>query len=117
MKFVFRTPALLLLGLMITTLTAGNAQGTSFLPGDSGTYFALYEGNGGKTLSYNNSNANGNLGIGATGKFQGNGPGTINGAVNFSAPNTGQFSNSGLTITGGDNYNVANVQTDLNALN
>ena len=59
----------------------------------------MYEGACGNTLSFNNSNFIGAMGIGFTGKFQGNGPGTITGLIDFSAANTGQFSNSGVTLT------------------
>ena len=68
----------------------------------------------------NNSNLTGNMGIGNTGKFQGNGPGTINGLVQFSAANTGQFSNSGLTLNpsvGNPQYSIANVTSGLNTAN
>ena len=80
-------------------------------------YGILYEGNGGNTLSFNNSTEVGNIGTGNTGKFQGNGPGTITGNIDFSAANTGQFSNSGLTINGSVNYSVSNVTTALNTVN
>ncbi len=85
--------------------------------GLAANYGLLYEGNGGNTLSYNNSVETGNIGIGATGKFQGNGPGTITGNMDFSNVNTGQFSNSGLTITGLVNYSVTNVATALTTMN
>jgi hypothetical protein len=97
--------------------TNRNQARAGFTLGDASNFAALYEGAGGNTLAFNNSNVTGNIGIGATGKFQGNGPGTITGAVEFSAANTGQFSNSGLTITGGTLFSQGNVQTDLNALN
>jgi hypothetical protein len=83
-------------------------------------YAVLYEGNGGNTLSFNNSTLTGNIGIGATGKAQLNGPGTITGTFSFSAANTGQFSDSGVTITGNGGvplYSQSAVQTSLNYLN
>jgi hypothetical protein len=87
---------------------------------DGGTSYAiLYEGNGGKQLQYNNANVIGNIGIGATGQAQLNGPGTITGNVDFSAAKTGQFSDSGVTVTGTVNYSVSAVSsalTDLNSL-
>ena len=91
-----------------------------FLPGGAGDFGVLYEGHGGNTLSFNNSNLTGNIGIGGTGKFQGNGPGTINGSIDFSAANTGQYSNSGLAITpssGNPLYNISAVTTALNGVN
>jgi hypothetical protein len=87
------------------------------LPGDSQNFAVLYEGNGGNTLNFNNSQITGDIGIGSTGKFAGNGPGTITGTVKFSAANTGQFSNSGLTITGGAAYSQPDVLPDLTPLN
>ena len=83
-------------------------------------YGLLYEGNGGNTLSFNNSNLTGNIGIGGTGKFQGNGPGTITGLIDFSAAGNGQFSNSGLTLvpaTGNPVYGVSDVSTALSTDN
>ena len=82
----------------------------SSFSGRAANYGLLYEGHGGKTLSYNNSNETGNIGIGYTGAFQGNGPGTITGLVDFSAASAGQFSNSGVTLIPSTNnpaYNVA----------
>jgi hypothetical protein len=97
-----------------------SASQAGFILGSGANYGLLYEGNGGKTLSYNNSNETGNIGIGATGVFQGNGPGTITGLIDFSAANTGQFSNSGLTLvpsTGNPVYSVADVTGALNTVN
>lgn len=112
-------PPILALAAALAVPQAAQAE---FVLGDASNYAVLYEGNGGNTLNYNNSTVTGNIGIGTgvlgtTGKFAGNGPGTITGTVQFSALNTGQFSNSGLTITGGASYGNANVQTDLGNLN
>jgi PEP-CTERM motif len=88
----------------------------------------LFEGNG-QQLQYNNSFETGNIGIGAslngpsfnsgTGFFAGSGGGgaTITGAVEFDTSNTGQFSSSGVTITGGELYSQSNINSDLMALN
>jgi hypothetical protein len=85
---------------------------------DASNFAVLYEGKGGNTLNFNNASIFGNIG---TGKFDSSGGCVgncvITGAIDFSAPNTGQFSNSGATINGGENYGLANVQNDLNALN
>jgi hypothetical protein len=96
------------------------ARANGFDLGAATNFGILYEGNGGQTLSYNNSTEVGNIGIGGTGKFQGNGPGTITGNIDFSASNTGQFSNSGLTITGTENFggsSGASVTSALNTVN
>ena len=115
---------LVAVGIALATGAALSAPALagSFNLGDALNYGVLYEGNGGKDLSFNNSTETGNFGIGGTGTFQGNGPGTITGSINFSAADTGQFSNSGLTITGGTpagtpNYNVSDVTSSLNAAN
>jgi hypothetical protein len=92
----------------------------SFILGQAGTFGMMYEGNGANTLSFNNSNLTGNIGIGATGKFQGNGPGTITGIIKFAAANTGQFSNSGLTLVPSVNnptYSVSSVTSALSTVN
>ena len=92
----------------------------TFILGSAANYGLLYEGNGGNILSFNNSNETGNIGIGNTGGFQGNGPGSITGLIDFSAANTGQFSNSGVTLTPSANnpmYNVSDVTTALNTAN
>lgn len=111
-----------LFGLMIATAPPARA---GFTLGDASNYAVLYEGNG-QQLMFNNSGVTGNIGIGATngttGKFtDGAGctpsPCVITGPLNFSAANTGQYSNGGSTITGGVHYGVTQVQTDLNALN
>ena len=82
------------IGVFISTSTLADTISL----GSAANYGILYEGNGGKTLSFNNSTEVGNVGIGGTGAFQGNGPGSITGVIGFSAGNTGQFSNSGLTL-------------------
>ena len=101
---------------IVTALGIPQAH-AGFTLGDAANFAALYEGNGGHNLNFNNSNVTGNIGIGGTGGFAGNGPGTITGTVEFFAGNAGQFSNSGLTITGGATFNNANVQATLNSLN
>jgi hypothetical protein len=105
------------LALTLVFVTSTRRARAGFILGSAANYGLLYEGNGGNTLSINNSNENGNVGIGNTGKFQGNGPGTITGNFDFSAANTGQFSNSGLTITGSVNYSVSDVATALSTIN
>lgn len=67
--------------------------------GAAENYAVIYEGIGGADLQINNVNIDGNIGVGGTGKVQYNGPGAINGQMNFSAGNTSQFSNNnGLNI-------------------
>src|SRR5260221_7745300 len=87
-----------------------------FTLGSAANYGLLYEGNGGKTLNYNAATITGNVGIGGTGSFQGNGPGGITGNLDFSAANSNQFTNSGLTI-GAVNYSVSAVTSGLSNVN
>src|SRR6516165_8073817 len=78
----------------------------------------LYEGNGGNSLQFNNSNFAGTIGIGSTGTFQGSGSGTITGTVEFSAnTNTGQFSPGGIVVTGGASFGVGGITTNLGNAN
>jgi hypothetical protein len=108
-----------LIGALTVCLGVATAfqASASFSLGDAANYAVLYEGGGGQTLSFNNSLVTGNFGIGLTGQAQLNGPGTITGSFNFSAANTGQYSDSGVTVTGGVHYNVADVTTALNTVN
>ncbi len=104
----------------ILSVLAPTVVRAGFILGNAGTFGLMYEGAGANTLSYNNSTLTGNIGVGATGKFQGNGPGTINGLIEFSAANSGQFSNSGLTLNPSANnpmYSVPAVQSGLNTVN
>ena len=98
------------------------ASGTGFVLGDAANYIILYEGgSSGAQLSINNFGTTGiwtgNIGIAGVGKLAATGPGTLNGDINFAAPNTGQASISNTTINGSVNYNVTQVQTDMNYLN
>ena len=101
-------------------LTAPSAL-ADFMLGDASNFAVLFEGNTGKTLNFNNSNISGNIGVGNNGFFASAGGCAgnclITGAVEFSAPNTGQFSSNNTTIIGGVLYNQPNVQTDLTSLN
>ena len=100
---------------------SAHADGFTLGPNAS-SYGILFEGAGGNTLQITNVTINGNVGVGLTGKATDSGPSTINGSLNFSASNTGQFSNNNGAdiISGGVNFNVGNVSsalTDVNNLN
>lgn len=86
---------------------------------DGGSDYAiLFEGGGGNTLQVTNVTTNGNVGVGNTGKLTDSGPSTINGRIDFSAPDTGQFSNNNnANVFTGPFYNVAAVTTALNNVN
>jgi len=95
------------------------ASATDIALGDASNYAILYTGGGGKQLSITNVTVNGNIGVGGTGTVAFSGPGTINGRVDFSATNTGQFSNSNGSNVGPTsvNYGVSAVTNDLSFLN
>ncbi len=100
-------------GLSTSSLDDDNIQGAA------ASYAVLYEGAGNHTLQINNITINGNAGAGNTEQGHDNGPSTINGRVDFSAANTGQFSNNNRSniITGGVNYNAAAVTAALKYVN
>jgi hypothetical protein len=79
----------------------------------------LYEGGGVNTLQITNVTVNFNIGVGGTGKLTDSGPSTVHGNIDFSAGNTGQFSNnnSGNVIAGSVNFNVGAVTSALNTVN
>ena len=73
----------------------------------------------------NNAYEYGDIGIGNNGQFQGNGPGTVVGNIEFAAADTGQYSNNGLTVdpspydplTPNPHYNDSMVTSALNTMN
>ncbi|MGP8049652.1 MAG: hypothetical protein ACLPYB_03490 [Desulfobaccales bacterium] len=114
-KLLFGAACLLLAAVLLSPSPA--RAGFSLGDAELGDFGILYEGNGGHSLQFNNSTEWGNIGIGGTGAFQGNGPGTITGDIEFSAASSGQFSNSGLTINGTENYSVPTVTSALSTVN
>ena len=108
-----------MLGVFACIAAAPQARGDiiSEIGGDTRNFVILYEGTGGNTLNQNQGTITGNIGIGSTGKFAASGPGTINGDIDFSAANTGQFSSSNTTINGTENYSQSDVSTDLTDVN
>ena len=103
----------------------------SFTLGAAANYAILFEGGGNNTLQISNVTTNvtgsgasqgggiGNIGVGGIGKSTVGGPSTLDGRIDFSASNTGQFSsnNAANVITGGVNYNVAAVTSALDTVN
>ena len=81
-------------------------------------YTVLYEGTGNNQLSVTKDTINGNIGVGG-GQVQFNVPGTIGGRLDFSAANTGQYSNNNGSNVGPTsvNYNVSAVTTAAAAIN
>jgi hypothetical protein len=107
--------SVLYITLLFTVLVLPQTAKAGFVLGDAANFAVLYEGNTGssETLNFNSSTVTGNIGIGGTGKMAVSGPGTITGNIEFYAANTGEFSGSGVTITGTTTYNNSNVNGDL----
>jgi hypothetical protein len=83
---------------------------------DASNYAILYTGGAGSNLNIDRATINGNVGVAFTGGLNFNGPnGTINGSVNFSAVNSGQYTNTGSGNAGPSsvNYGVTQVSTDI----
>jgi hypothetical protein len=95
------------------------ALATNIPLGSASNYVVLYQGTGGHNLQITNVTVGGNIGVGGTGKVQYNGPGTINGSVDFSAANAGQFANGNGSNVGpaSVNYGTAAVTSALNTVN
>jgi PEP-CTERM motif-containing protein len=105
--------------MFLSLCVTSSAFADGFNMGSASNYGLLFQGGGGNTLQITNVTVNGNVGVGNTGKATDSGPSTINGSIDFSAANTGQFSNnnSANVITGGVNYNVGAVTSALNTVN
>jgi hypothetical protein len=109
----------LLFTLFVTVMVSGGIAHANTIPlGDAANYAVLYEGTGGHNLHITNVMISGNIGVGGTGVVQYNGPGTIDGRLDFSAANTGQFHNTNGSNVGptSANYSRGNVTTDLTYL-
>ena len=110
--------AVVLLAVCLTIFMATPAR-ASFILGDASDYVILFEGTGGNTLQITNVTADGNVGVGDSGQATDSGPSTITGRIDFSAGDTGQFSNNNGSnvITGGVHYNVGAVTSALSTIN
>lgn len=99
--------------------SAVQAHASGILSGDladASNYAILYTGGAGSNLNIDRATVNGNIGVAFTGGLNFNGPnGTINGSVNFSAANSGQYTNAGGANVGPSsvNYSVSGVSTDI----
>lgn len=113
-----KLPSLLFLVALLVFLVP-YASADDIPLGSAANFGLLFEGAGGNTLQITNVTVNGNIGVGMTGKATDGGPSTINGALDFSAGNTGQFSNNNIAdiITGGVSYNISAVTDALNTVN
>ncbi|HLZ73849.1 PEPxxWA-CTERM sorting domain-containing protein [Phenylobacterium sp.] len=101
---------------------ATSATAATELPlGAAANFTVLYTGTGGHNLSISNDIITGAIGVGGTGKVQFSGPGTIGGALDFSAANSGQYHNTNASNVGPTSVNysdaaVATALTDIGAL-
>jgi hypothetical protein len=115
--------------LLVSAIAVPQAR-AGFALGDAANFVDLFEGTGGNTLQITNVTVNGNIGVGnmcaptpgcteISGKATDSGPSTVNGSINFSAANGGQFSNNNNNdvITGGVNYSDSSVTDALNTVN
>lgn len=99
--------------------SAVQAHASGILSGDladASNYAILYTGGAGSNLNIDRATVNGNIGVAFTGGLNFNGPnGKINGSVNFSAANSGQYTNAGGGNVGPSsvNYGVTQVSTDI----
>jgi hypothetical protein len=106
----------------ITTLLFGlsvsHAQAGLIPLGAASDYAVLYEGTGGNTLHITNVTINGNVGVGGTGQVSNSGPSTVNGRIDFSAGNVGQYSAGGSNVGPTSvNYQVGAVTSALSTIN
>jgi uncharacterized repeat protein (TIGR01451 family) len=99
-----------------TTTTGGVGGSANPALGILAQYAVLFDSGKGNQLSIANDTVAGNIGVYGPGSVQFSGPGTINGRVDFSAANTGQFHNTNGSNVGPTsvNYNVAAVTTARN---
>ncbi|MGP8247079.1 MAG: collagen-binding domain-containing protein [Bryobacteraceae bacterium] len=115
------------LGLLAALLLGGFAiplaSATSILltSPDASNFAVLYEGTSGHNLSITNVTINGGVGVGGTGVVQYSGPGTIDGPLDFSDPNNGQYhdtngSNLGPTSVVYSDAAVTNALSEVGTL-
>lgn len=103
----------------------------TFTLGAAADYAILFEGGRASSFQTTNVTTNvpgsgpgqgggiGNIGVGDTGTATINSPSILNGRIDFSAADRGQFTNFNPSnvITGGVNYNVSAVTSALNTVN
>ena len=85
--------------------------------GDTRNFTILNTSGAGSQLHLSQGTITGNIGVGGTGTVKADGSGTINGNVDFSASNTGQFSiTPSKTLNGSVNYSHTDVTNDLTSI-
>jgi len=114
-----RATSVIYIAILFAAFVLPQAARAGFVLGAASNFAVLYEGNGNNTLQITNITVNFNVGVGGVGKLTDSGPSIVNGNIDFSAANTGQFSNnnSGNIIKGMVNFNDADVTTALNTVN
>ena len=118
MKTTFGSTRLVtIMGLAVLLALLPLQRALAFTIDGGSDYAVLFEGAGGNTMHVTNVTVNGNLGVGNNGLLDLSGPATV-GRIDFSAADTGQFSNTNAAnVFTGPFYNVAAVTTALNYLN
>lgn len=120
---LLQSAALCVVGILVLSILVPSRASAGIVFGvDVQNYVVMYQGgSSGSQLSINNFGTTGvwtgDIGIAGTGKLAASGPGTVNGNINFAAPDTGQASISNTTINGTVNYGVPSVQVIMNSLN
>ena len=102
----------------VTTANDTTSTNPALNVGGLANYTVLYEGTGTNQLSISNDTVGGNIGV-AGGQVQFSGPGTINGRLDFSSANTGQYQSTNTSNVGPTsiNYHVSALTTAINAVN
>jgi hypothetical protein len=110
---------LFLAALVLAPPTSPQARADVFNLGTALDYGLLFQGGGHNTLQITNVFVKGNVGVGNTGLATDSGPSSIVGRIDFSAADSGQFSNNNNSnvITGGVHYNVSAVASALTSIN
>jgi len=120
--------AAVLTALCLLTLASPEAK-ADYEIGVASNYALLFEGGGGNTLQITNVSTNtagtgagqgggiGNIGVGGTGLVTVSGPSHVNGRIDITAANTGQFSNNngGNTFINGSSTPTVNYSSSLAA--
>lgn len=114
-----RSLRVIYIAFLLAILVLAPEARAGYVLGAASNFAVLYEGGGNNTLQITNVTVNFNIGVGGTGKLTDSGPSTVNGAIDFSAANTGQFSNnnSSNVIANGVNFNDSLVTSALNTVN
>lgn len=109
----------LLAMLLAGALCAPRAHAGDVPLGAGSGYSLMFEGDGSVMLSVTNVTIDGNVGVGTSGKLTFAGTGDINGALDFAAGFTGQYSNPNISNVGPTSvaYGDAAVTSALSTVN